>query len=137
MSKSTIHFPNLNGLRFIAAFLVFIHHSEQIKGVFGMPNYWKSIPAIFEIGKLGVHLFFVLSGFLITYLLFTEIDLASKINLKNFYVRRILRIWPLYFLLVFLGLAAFPNFDIFSFRFFFDGLRDSWEIDYILIVVEK
>ena len=59
-----IYFPNLNGLRFLAALLVIIHHVEQLKGVFGLPNFFQN-PFIQVIGKLGVILFFVLSGFLI------------------------------------------------------------------------
>jgi len=69
MRKQKIYFPNLNGLRFIAAFLVIIHHIEQTKSIFKIENYWGAIPFIGIIGKLGVVLFFVLSGFLITYLL--------------------------------------------------------------------
>ncbi|WP_164891118.1 acyltransferase family protein, partial [Botryobacter ruber] len=66
-----IYFPNLNGLRFIAAFVVIIHHMEQIKSLLGLQNYWSN-PFISVVGKLGVVLFFVLSGFLITYLLLVE-----------------------------------------------------------------
>ena len=58
-----IYFPNLNGLRFIAALLVIIHHVEQLKGVFGLPYFDNTF--VLMIGKLGVILFFVLSGFLI------------------------------------------------------------------------
>ena len=72
MEKQKIYFPNLNGLRFIAAFLVIIHHIEQIKSLSKIENYWETIPFIGIIGKLGVVLFFVLSGFLITYLLLAE-----------------------------------------------------------------
>ncbi|RMG83594.1 MAG: hypothetical protein D6707_00790 [Bacteroidetes bacterium] len=63
-----VYFPNLNGLRFIAAGMVIIHHIEQLKSIFGIENYW-GVPFIRLVGKLGVVLFFVLSGFLITFLL--------------------------------------------------------------------
>ena len=66
-----IYFPSLNGLRFIAAFLVIIHHVETFKSFLGLTNY-RSLSFIYIIGELGVVLFFVLSGFLITYLLLTE-----------------------------------------------------------------
>lgn len=59
-------------------------------------------------GIYGVKLFFVLSGFLITYLLIREQDLKGKIDLKNFYIRRTLRIWPLYFLVGIGGTIAGP-----------------------------
>lgn len=67
------------------------------------------------IGKLGVVLFFVLSGFLITYLLLDEINLTTKINMKNFYIRRILRIFPLYYLILIFSFFILPNFTFFSF----------------------
>src|SRR5262245_23508948 len=113
MDKEKIYFPNLNGLRFIAAFLVIIHHLEQFKLTFKMDNYWN-VPFIEPIGRLGVVLFFVLSGFLITYLLLAEENIKGGISIKSFYVRRILRIWPLYFLIVLLGLWILPNISIFT-----------------------
>ncbi len=57
---------------------------------------------------MGVLLFFVLSGFLITYLLFKELEVTKTINVKYFYIRRILRIWPLYFLIILLAIFVFP-----------------------------
>lgn len=106
-----IFFPHLNGIRFIAAFLVIVHHIEQIKHILNLNSYWKSVPAIELIGKLGVVLFFVLSGFLITYLLLEEEKKYSKINIAKFYIRRILRIWPLYFIIVLLAFVVWPMFD--------------------------
>lgn len=113
MIKQKIYFPNLNGLRFIAVFLVIIHHIEQLKSIFKMDNYWGKIPFIEIIGKLGVVLFFVLSGFLITYLLLAEEQLLKRISVREFYIRRILRIWPLYFLIIILAFFVLPNIDIF------------------------
>lgn len=57
---------------------------------------------------LGVPFFFCLSGFLITYLLMVEKEKNGRINLRSFYVRRILRIWPLYILLMVFGFGIFP-----------------------------
>jgi len=110
MSNQKIYFPNLNGLRFLAAFLVIIHHIEQIKSTFKIDNYWTN-PSILIIGKLGVILFFVLSGFLITYLILAEERLVGEINIKKFYLRRILRIWPLYFLVILLAFFVLPYID--------------------------
>lgn len=112
MEKQKIYFPNLNGIRFIAAFLVIIHHIEQIKLMFHLDNYWE-VPFVRVIGKLGVVLFFVLSGFLITYLLLAEEQVFKTINIRKFYIRRMLRIWPLYFLIVLLALFIFPNINLF------------------------
>lgn len=64
-------------------------------------------------GKLGVDLFFVLSGFLITYLLLQEKGRFGRINTRDFYIRRILRIWPLYFLIVLLAFFIFPHIPFF------------------------
>ncbi len=105
----SVYFPNLNGLRFLAAALVIVHHIEQIKNIIGYNNQWH-LTSIRIIGELGVVLFFVLSGFLITYLLLVERQ--SGINLKGFYIRRILRIWPLYFLIIGLSLFVFPHIPI-------------------------
>ncbi|OOQ60226.1 hypothetical protein BC343_26065 [Mucilaginibacter pedocola] len=57
----------------------------------------------------GVSFFFVLSGFLITYLIVKEKFESGKINVLYFYIRRCLRIWPLYFLLVFLEYTTLPT----------------------------
>lgn len=116
MYKQKIYFPNLNGLRFIASFLVIIHHIEQIKSISKIDNYWEAIPFVRIIGKLGVVLFFVLSGFLITYLLLAEEYFFKNISIRKFYMRRILRIWPLYFLIIFLAFFVLPNVDIFTFQ---------------------
>ncbi len=113
MLKNSVYFENLNGLRFIAAFLVIIHHIEQFKSIMSLPNYW-SIPTIKILGGMGVNLFFVLSGFLITYLLYVEQKLMTTIDLKKFYIRRMLRIWPLYFIIVFSALFLFPTIKFLS-----------------------
>jgi len=114
MSKKSIYFPNLNGLRFIAALLVIIHHIEQLKYISNIESYWKTIPLVGIIGKLGVVLFFVLSGFLITYLLLAEEYSIKTISIRKFYIRRILRIWPLYFLIIILAFSILPNINIFT-----------------------
>ncbi len=109
MSASKTVFPALNGLRFWAALLVVIHHIEQTKMFFGYPHIFK-IPFIDNIGSIGVSLFFVLSGFLITYLLLQEQKDHSRIHLGRFYMRRILRIWPLYYGVVLLAFFVLPYF---------------------------
>jgi peptidoglycan/LPS O-acetylase OafA/YrhL len=89
-------FPGLNELRALAALCVILGHIEQRKDLAGLPfHYWFPIP-----GKLGVVLFFVLSGFLITAILINEKTSSARVNLKQFYLKRVLRIWPLYFLVV-------------------------------------
>lgn len=107
-------FPNLTGLRFIGAFMVFAFHAvslgrENWKGFEGS-SWFKGLSFITGKGHLGVMLFFVLSGFLITYLMLNENRKKGKINLSNFIARRILRVWPLYFLIVVFGFVLFPYF---------------------------
>lgn len=114
MGNNIIYFKNLNGLRFIAAFAVIIHHIEQIKSFYSLHNFYYTIPFIKIIGKLGVVLFFVLSGFLITYLLLIEEKKFKEIDIKKFYLRRILRIWPLYFLIIILAIFILPQIDFFD-----------------------
>lgn len=106
MVKYKIHFNNLNGLRFFAALMVIICHIEQNKKAFLLPNLRSFLK---HLGVLGVDLFFVLSGFLITILLLKEKEIYGKIDYKKFYLRRILRIWPLYYFVVILSLLVLPN----------------------------
>ena len=108
MKSKAVYFPGLNTIRFIAAFIVIINHVELFKKHLGLANY-ADVNAIFFMGRLGVVLFFVLSGFLITYLLLLEKQAFSTIDIKKFYVRRILRIWPLYYLLLILSLFILPH----------------------------
>lgn len=107
------YFPNLNTLRFLEATMVVIFHIELFKGFYGVPNLFY-LPFFKIVGKLSVVLFFVLSGFLITSLLLKEIEKHQRINFKNFYLRRIFRIWPLYFLILILGFFVIPHFPQWS-----------------------
>ncbi len=101
-------FPNLDALRFIAAALVVIGHTEQKKGYLNFKSYFTHFPEVFQLSELSVTFFFVLSGFLITYLIINDIE-KQKYSIKTFYKKRIFRIWPLYYLIVLLGLFVIPN----------------------------
>lgn len=108
MSNKIIYFPGLNGMRAIAAIAVVISHITISLKDFGLnPNilgtFKDGTPKGFMLGAYGVSIFFVLSGFLITYLLLVEKD-TNPVNIKKFYVRRILRIWPLYYLYLFVAI---------------------------------
>src|ERR1041385_5542478 len=124
--QAKVFFPGLNGLRFFEASAVIITHVELLKKGIGLPSLWdeKAHPVIFNLGGLGVYFFFVLSGFLITYLLLAEKEKEGKISVRNFYMRRIFRIWPVYYLLVFLTFFVFPHIPILHVdwfqRFFYD-----------------
>lgn len=104
-----IYFRGLNGLRFFAAIAVVITHIELIKYQLGYSSIWRDNMLVFELGSLGVIFFFVLSGFLITYLLMQEKAVKQTVAVKKFYIRRILRIWPMYYLVVLLGFLVLPN----------------------------
>ena len=106
-------FKNLTGLRFIAAAMVIVDHTEQARGLFKFKNIWH-LSAVYALGDKAVTLFFVLSGFLITYLLLKEKRNTQTISIKDFYIRRILRIWPLYYLIVILALFILPSFSFFQ-----------------------
>lgn len=114
MSANRVFFPNLNGIRFLAALVVIIHHVEMAKYWFGQPNIYSSSFVGGVFGELGIILFFVLSGFLITYLLLEEHRRTGTIGIKAFYMRRILRIWPVYYLVVIFSLFVLPNFHVFD-----------------------
>ena len=107
-SSKRIYFPGLNSLRFIAASFVLVHHVEQIKSTQGYDNYFDNI-FVHSIGGYSVTFFFVLSGFLITYLLLVEQKNTNTIDIKKFYIRRVLRIWPLYYLFAILSLVILPQ----------------------------
>lgn len=109
MAAERVFFPGLNGIRFIAAYAVIIHHVEQTKYWANLPNVWGKSVVIDALGHRGVSLFFTLSGFLITYLLLVELRKTSTVNVYKFYVRRTLRIWPLYYLLTFVTFFVLPH----------------------------
>ena len=83
--KKMIFFPNLDGIRFICFFMVFMVHSLNTDDfiINNNPLHIFVKEFLFASGNLGVNMFFVLSGFLITYLLISEKDLTGKINIKN------------------------------------------------------
>jgi peptidoglycan/LPS O-acetylase OafA/YrhL len=101
-----IFFPGLNVVRAYAALAVLVYHMRQLMMLFHVPideNFYNGLYRVFPRGEDGVMLFFVLSGFLITYLLLAEQGRTGTVHVAKFYVRRILRIWPLYYLLVLIG----------------------------------
>ncbi len=84
--------PGLDGLRAIAVLLVLLVHGMQTPGF--PTSDW--VRQLVRQGHIGVDIFFVISGFLITTLLARELERKGRINLKRFYVRRTLRIAPVY-----------------------------------------
>lgn len=93
--------PELDVLRFFAFMFVFITHRNDLAPIDKADHPW--FHAFTMSGVYGVPLFFLLSAFLISELLERERALTGRVDARAFYTRRILRIWPLYFL-VFFGL---------------------------------
>lgn len=104
-SNKSTWFKGLNALRFFAASLVVLMHVQSNLKIQGLPHYLDY--PINSKGLWAVSFFFVLSGFLITYLLLVEQKKTSTINIKDFYLRRVFRIWPLYFLVIIFGLIFY------------------------------
>jgi peptidoglycan/LPS O-acetylase OafA/YrhL len=98
------YFPNLDASRFVAFLLVFIAHCfVTTNASLASSNWYIAITSYGKLGFLGLEYFFVLSSFLITYLIFHEKEHTGQFGVKNFLIRRSLRVWPLYFLIVLLG----------------------------------
>jgi peptidoglycan/LPS O-acetylase OafA/YrhL len=133
MENKPVHFAGLNTLRFFAAFSIVICHCFQhLQDRFPPPIglFLHNLP-------LGVDLFFIISGFLIVYLLLEEKEKTGTISLYKFYVRRILRIFPLYFLVI--GVAYFqyhtviPTIDFNKFFYFVGNFwlikNNNWSVE--------
>ena len=133
MIRQIKYYKNLDIIRLIAALAVLISHVELTKSLIGLPNHWTDhwtelnlsnqmnllsyqlahnninlFPLLTELGSIAVICFFVLSGFLITSVLLKNFE-SKKKSVISFYRRRILRIWPLYFTVLFCGLIVWPN----------------------------
>lgn len=93
-SRATERVVAFDGIRGLAILAVMGAHA-QIRGTQG--------------GSLGVDMFFVLSGFLITGILVAERDHRATVSLRNFYVRRVLRLYPALLLVVLLSLLVLPQ----------------------------
>ena len=108
-SKPTFYRPELDLLRLAAFLLVFIHHAlpnsaDEYQGLF-TPGVARVLSAVASACGYGLCLFFALSAYLIAELLLREKSRTGTVHIRSFYVRRILRIWPLYLVGIAIGLA--------------------------------
>ena len=98
--------PSLDGLRAISIALVILNHLVKWKHIHDLP-----LPILGSYGNLGVHIFFVISGYLITSLLLREHQRTLTISLRDFYIRRAFRIFPA--ALVFIAVAMVLDWNLF------------------------
>jgi len=121
-TQATKHWNGLDGLRFFAALAVILTHlhSYDYFVSLGLGKYHRLVD-----GGTGVNLFYVLSGFLITSLAIKEIRLYGTFSIKDFFIRRSLRIFPLYYFALFCYVILHffyikrLNFDSFLHAFFY------------------
>jgi peptidoglycan/LPS O-acetylase OafA/YrhL len=101
--------PELDVVRFLAFLLVFLHHTlpsgTDPRVIHIFRGFTSVFVALSSACGFGLSLFFTLSAFLICELLLRERESAGAVGIKQFYIRRILRIWPLYYLGLALGLV--------------------------------
>jgi peptidoglycan/LPS O-acetylase OafA/YrhL len=132
------YLPQLDGLRFFAFFVVFFHHFPSAEKFFSPESLLaKFFHFVNAFGWIGVDLFLVLSAFLITKLLLLEYASEQHISLKSFYIRRILRIWPLYFFMVVIGFVILPYFNLFGPGFhdpFYQQMTNQHLLPYLLFL---
>jgi peptidoglycan/LPS O-acetylase OafA/YrhL len=106
--ESAVHMPVLDGIRGTAILAVLLFHFVAPENREGLVN--AAVSWVFSYGALGVDLFFVLSGFLITGILYDS--RTDGHYFRNFYMRRLLRIFPLYYgvlVIIFLVLPLIPE----------------------------
>ncbi len=86
--SSSRYIKQIDGLRGISVLSVVLYHF---------------FPNIFKGGFVGVDIFFVISGFVISKILIEEFETTKGISLKNFYIKRIKRLFPAFFLIIFVS----------------------------------
>lgn len=96
MNSSTLSYrAEIDGLRAIAVVSVIFYHAQMV--LFGRD--W------FEDGFIGVDIFFVISGYLITRIILSELELKGSFSFLNFYQRRARRILPMLFVVIFVSIS--------------------------------
>jgi peptidoglycan/LPS O-acetylase OafA/YrhL len=98
-APSESRIAGLDGLRALSIAFVLLHHLTGTRN-FPLPDIGRHLLGLFQMGSLGVRVFFVISGFLITSLLLAEVRKSGTIALRRFYFRRTLRIFPAYYLYI-------------------------------------
>lgn len=118
MSYPKKYFHSFDALRLFSFLLVFILH---------VPNSKYSIVSFFtNSGGIGVTFFFVLSGFLITYILLNEKTLNQQILIKKFLIRRVLRIWPLFYAMILFAFLTPYLLLLLNISYSDEGYKPNW-----------
>lgn len=105
--SASSHVRAFDHVRALSAFSVVVYHIEQAKALLGLPGIWLA-PWIQSLGTAGVDVFFGLSGFVITTSLLKDRGRRAASLLGRFYLRRGLRILPLYLALVVVAFSPLP-----------------------------
>lgn len=106
--RPTYYHPELDCLRFFAFASVFFYHATEIFR-FNLGRFQNFAYVLFSTGCFGVDLFFCLSAFLITTILLQEKEATGQVRIRAFWIRRILRIWPLYYVFLIFSLFVIPK----------------------------
>ncbi|MDQ6903730.1 MAG: acyltransferase [Bacteroidota bacterium] len=104
--KSKIYFPQLDSIRGISFIAIFLFHTLQVS--FGGNFLGDFIQYLFANLPLAIDVFFILSSFLLTYLALNEYQKRGNFSFKNYFTRRVLRIWPLYYFILLMAFILFP-----------------------------
>jgi peptidoglycan/LPS O-acetylase OafA/YrhL len=130
------YMPELDGLRFFAFLAVFLSHIAIFSN-----GGREAKPAIVEIcnmlGRFGVDLFFALSAYLLTALMIREKEKFGTLHVRAFYMRRLLRIWPLYFTWLFALIVTRHLWSDYSLSFFVPWLLFAGNFQASLITVNN
>ncbi len=119
------YFHTFDALRFMAVFLVFLTHSPLSSIPF--IQYFK------KSGGIGVQFFFVLSGFLITYIILYEKKTKGKLSFRKFFMRRILRIWPLFYAMIAVAFLTPHLLDLLDWSYSNEGYEPNWLISCLFL----
>jgi peptidoglycan/LPS O-acetylase OafA/YrhL len=106
-APTSTYFSGMNTLRFVAALSILLYHLKPSEHTFHnlyLQNFWHNL-------SFAVDFFFVISGFLITFLLLHEKESKQTISFAGFYIRRAARIFPLYYIIVFAAYLQYHNSD--------------------------